>query len=63
MELPTRPQTDRFTKPGRYREFETQIRRRVQRDDTPILFIYAFDPSSTVPSAPTMILIPAALRV
>ena len=44
MELPIRPQSDRFTKPGRYRELETQIRRRIKGSDTPILFIYAFDP-------------------
>ncbi|MHB1035256.1 MAG: B12-binding domain-containing radical SAM protein [Pirellulales bacterium] len=44
MELPIRPQSDRFTKPGRYRELETQIRRRIEGSDTPILFIYAFDP-------------------
>ena len=44
MELPTRAAADRFTTPGRYRELETQIRRRVQESDIPILFIYAFDP-------------------
>ena len=44
MELPTRPHADRFTTPGRYRELETQIRRRVEGSDIPILFIYAFDP-------------------
>ena len=44
MELPTRLQADRFTKPGRYRELETQIRCRVEGSDTPILLIYAFDP-------------------
>ena len=44
MELPVRPQADRFTTPGRYRELETQIRRRVEGSDIPILFIYAFDP-------------------
>ena len=43
VELPTRPPADRFTTPGRYRELETQIRRRVQGSDIPILFIYAFD--------------------
>ena len=43
MELPTRSRADRFTTPGRYRELETQIRRRVQGSDIPILFIYAFD--------------------
>ena len=44
MELPARPPADRFTTPGRYHELETQIRHRVKRNDTPILFIYAFDP-------------------
>ena len=44
MELPVRSQADRFTPPGRYRELETQIRRRIEGSDTPILFIYAFDP-------------------
>ncbi len=44
MELPARLQADRFTTPGRYRELETQIRHRVAGSDTPILFIYAFDP-------------------
>ncbi|MGA2068415.1 MAG: radical SAM protein [Thermoguttaceae bacterium] len=44
MELPVRSQSDRFTKPGRYRELETQIRRRIEGSDIPILFIYAFDP-------------------
>ena len=44
MELPIRPHADRFTTPGRYRELETQIRRHVEGSDTPILFIYAFDP-------------------
>lgn len=44
MELPTRPSSDRFTTPGRYRELETQIRRQVGKSDIPILFVYAFDP-------------------
>lgn len=44
MELPARRHLDRFTAPGRYRELETRIRRRVDGSDTPILFIYAFDP-------------------
>ena len=44
MELPARPPADRFTTPGRYRELETQIRHRIEGSDTPILFIYAFDP-------------------
>ena len=48
MELPTRPLVDRFTVPGRYRELETRIRRRVETSDTPILFIYAFDPRTSL---------------
>ena len=44
MELPVRSQADRFTTPGRYRELETQLRRRIEGSDIPILFIYAFDP-------------------
>ena len=44
MELPARSHSDRFTTPGRYRELETQIRSHVAGSDTPILFIYAFDP-------------------
>ncbi len=44
MELPVRPKSDRFTTPGRYRELETQLRRHAEGRDTPILFIYAFDP-------------------
>ena len=44
MELPTRHRADRFTTPGRYRELETRIRSHVAGSDTPILFIYAFDP-------------------
>lgn len=44
MELPTRSHSDRFTTPGRYRELETRIRSHVAGSDTPILFIYAFDP-------------------
>jgi hypothetical protein len=48
MELPIRPLADRFTVPGRYRELETRIRRRVETSDTPILFIYAFDPRTSL---------------
>src|SRR5271157_5979346 len=44
MELPVRLHSDRFTTPGRYRELETRIRSHVAGRDTPILFIYAFDP-------------------
>ena len=44
MELPVRSHSDRFTTPGRYRELETQIRSHIGGSNTPILFIYAFDP-------------------
>ena len=44
MELPVRSPSDRFTPPGRYRELETQIRRRIEGSDIPILFMCAFDP-------------------
>ena len=45
MELPARLPADRFATPGRYRELETQIRRRIEGSEaSPILFIYAFDP-------------------
>ena len=30
--------------PGRYHQLESNIRRRVEQNDIPILFIYAFDP-------------------
>lgn len=43
MELPSRPKDDLFTVPGRYRELEARIRRRVTGDDTPVLFVNAFD--------------------
>ena len=44
MELPVRTHSDRFTTPGRYRELETHIRSHIGGSNTPILFIYAFDP-------------------
>ena len=44
MELPVRSHSDRFTTPGRYRELETHIRSHIGGSNTPILFIYAFDP-------------------
>lgn len=44
MELPVRSPSDRFTPPGRYRELETQIRRRIAGSNIPVLFICAFDP-------------------
>ncbi|MGO9114797.1 MAG: B12-binding domain-containing radical SAM protein [Thermoguttaceae bacterium] len=64
MELPVRLHSDRFTTPGRYRELETRIRSHVAGSDTPILFIYAFDPrtrlgpfvfvdKTLIPGAPT----------
>ena len=43
MELPQRAKDDRYTPPGRYRQLESQIRRRVRGQDIPILFVYAFD--------------------
>ena len=43
MELLTRAKGDHFTRPGRYGELESQIRRRVRGHDIPILLIYAFD--------------------
>lgn len=43
MELPRRAKGDQYTPPGRYRELESQIRQRVQGQDIPVLFIYAFD--------------------
>ena len=43
MELPSRPKDDLFTVPGRYRELQERVRRRVTGDDTPVLFVNAFD--------------------
>ncbi len=43
MELSKRPRGDQFTFPGRYRELETQVRRRVAGRDITTLFINAFD--------------------
>jgi hypothetical protein len=43
VELPIRDSCDRFTPAGRYRQLESQIRRRVHGQDIPILFVYAFD--------------------
>jgi radical SAM superfamily enzyme YgiQ (UPF0313 family) len=43
VELPRRTNGDRYTPPGRYRELETQVRRRAVGKDIPILFFYAFD--------------------
>jgi hypothetical protein len=44
VELPQRAKGDRYAKPGQYREWESQVRRRVDGHDIPILFVYAFDP-------------------
>ena len=44
MELPRRANDDRFVAPGRYRELESQVHRRVANQDVPALFVYAFDP-------------------
>jgi hypothetical protein len=43
VELPRRPRGDRYTTPGQYRRLESQIRRRVRKQDIPTLFVYAFD--------------------
>lgn len=43
MELPRRAKGDQFTRPGRYAELESQIRRHAQRHEVPILLVYAFD--------------------
>jgi len=73
VELPRRPKHDVYTPPGRYRELEAQVRRRAVAtgDDTPILFIYAFDrrtrlgpflfvDKSLIPGAPRAV--PSALH-
>ena len=43
MELPRRPRGDEYTKPGRYQELQTRVRRGVAGKDVPVLFVYAFD--------------------
>ena len=43
MELPRRDEADRYLPPGRYGELQSEIRRRVCRQNIPIMFIYAFD--------------------
>jgi len=43
VELPTREKGDIYTPPGRYRELEGRIRRRVAGQDIPTLFVYSFD--------------------
>ncbi len=66
MELPKRPKGDRYVTPGRYRELESQIRRRVRGKDIPVLFVNAYDPrtrlgpffcldKSLIPGAPRAI--------
>ena len=71
MELPVREKCDQYTVPGKYRELESQVRRRVGEQDIPILFVYAFDrrtrlgpfvfvDRSLIPGAPRAV--PAALH-
>ena len=43
MELPRRTKGDQYTPPGRYRELESQTRRRARGHDIPVLFVLAFD--------------------
>ena len=43
MELPRRPRGDEYTKPGRYQELQTRVRRGVAGKDVPVLFVNAFD--------------------
>ena len=43
MELPQRPKGNEYTKAGRYRELQAQVRRRLDGQDIPALFVYAFD--------------------
>jgi radical SAM superfamily enzyme YgiQ (UPF0313 family) len=44
VELPQRSKGDQYAQPGQYRELEAQVRRQVQGQDIPVLFVYAFDP-------------------
>jgi len=43
VELPKRPENDRFTVPGKYRELERSVRQKAELQDTPALIVYAFD--------------------
>ena len=43
MELPSRPKDDRYTKPGQYREFESQLKANPHNAEIPVLVCYAFD--------------------
>ena len=43
MELPRRPRGDEYLPPGRYKEVQDQVRRRVAGLDVPVLFVSAFD--------------------
>src|SRR5438128_12213317 len=43
MELPSRPKTDRYTKPGEYNALEQRLRRHTEAADVPCLVCYAFD--------------------
>ncbi len=43
MELPKRAKHDQYTRPGQYGELQERVRRQVDGQDIPILFVYAFD--------------------
>jgi len=43
MELPSRPKTDRYTRPGQYNEIERSLRARPGNADLPVMVFYAFD--------------------
>jgi radical SAM superfamily enzyme YgiQ (UPF0313 family) len=43
MELPSRPRTDKYTRPGHYRELEQRLRANPAAARIPILVCYAFD--------------------
>ena len=43
MELPSRPKTDRYTRPGHYNELERRLRNNPACGDIPVLVAYAFD--------------------
>ena len=43
MELPSRPKTDRYTRPGEYNDLERRLRSHPACGDIPVLVAYAFD--------------------
>jgi radical SAM superfamily enzyme YgiQ (UPF0313 family) len=43
MELPSRPKSDRYTRPGEYTELERRLRANPACGDIPVLVAYAFD--------------------